>query len=290
MSMADQDVLTHTLHYGCGVFEGIRAYETSRGTAVFRLREHIDRLFQSAHILNMRISYDKETLTTAILETLRANKLKDAYIRPLCFYGPEGLGLRAENLSVHTIVAAWKWGSYLGKESIEKGIRVHTSSFTRHHVNISMCRAKANGHYINSMLALQDALRCGYDEALMLDAQGFVAEGSAENIFIVRNGKLYTPTLTSALEGITRDSILHLAQEIGYTPVEKQITRDEVYIADEVFFTGTAAEVTPVREIDGRVIGSGQRGPITKKIQAVYFDQVHGRAENHPEWLTYLGN
>ena len=285
---ATTHVLTHTLHYGSGVFEGIRAYETPRGTAVFRLREHIDRLFQSAHILNMRIPYDKDTVHNAILATLLENKLTDVYIRPMCFYGPEGLGLRAEALTMHMIIAAWKWGSYLGQEGIEKGIRVKTSSFTRHHVNITMCRAKANGHYLNSMLALQEALSCGYDEALMLDAEGYVAEGSAENIFIMRNGKLYTPSLTSALEGITRDSIMQLAQEIGHAPIERQITRDEVYIADEAFFTGTAAEVTPIREVDGRVIGNGQRGPITKKIQTAYFDHVHGRAENHPDWLTYV--
>jgi len=306
MSMADRDgviwydgqmvpwreatthVLTHTLHYGMGVFEGVRAYDAEQGTAIFRLREHTDRLFRSAHILQMVMPYDKDTLNRAHLDVVRENGLESAYIRPMCFYGSEGMGLRADNLKTHVIVAAWEWGAYLGKENLEKGIRVRTSSYTRHHVNITMCKAKANGNYMNSMLALQEALGCGYDEAMLLDNEGYVAEGSGENIFIVRNGVLYTPELTSALEGITRDTIMTLAAEEGLTIREKRITRDEVYVADEAFFTGTAAEVTPIREIDNRVIGNGGRGPITEKLQTLYFDQVHGRREDYPEWLTLV--
>ena len=217
---------------------------------------------------------------------VRENGLETAYIRPMCFYGSEGMGLRADNLKVHVIVAAWSWGSYLGAEGMEKGIRVKTSSYTRHHVNITMCKAKANGNYMNSMLALNEALSNGYDEALLLDIDGYVAEGSGENVFIVRNGIIYTPELTSALEGITRDTILRLAADIGVPVREKRITRDEVYIADEAFFTGTAAEVTPIRELDGRSIGAGTRGPITERLQSLYFDLVHGRANGYGEWLT----
>jgi branched-chain amino acid aminotransferase len=281
-------VLTHTLHYGMGVFEGVRAYATERGTAIFRLQEHTERLFNSAHIMNMPMPFDKATLNEAQCQVVRDNGLKSAYIRPVCFYGSEGMGLRADNLKVHVSVAAWSWGSYLGTEGLEQGIRIKVSSFTRHHVNIAMCKAKANGHYINSMLALEDALSCGYDEALLLDAEGYVAEGSGENIFIVRGSVLYTPDLTSALEGITRDTIFHLAGEIGLTIKEKRITRDEVYIADEAFFTGTAAEVTPIREVDGRTIGGGKPGPVTSELQRLYFDQVYGRRETHPEWLTHV--
>lgn len=281
-------VLTHTLHYGMGVFEGVRAYKAIQGTAVFRLREHTDRLFRSAHILNMAIPYDKETLNQVQRLVVRENGLDTAYLRPMCFYGSEGMGLRADNLRVHVMVAAWPWGAYLGAENIERGIRVKTSSYTRHHVNITMCKAKANGNYMNSMLALQEALAAGCDEALLLDAEGYVTEGSGENIFIVRDGRLYTPDLTSALEGITRDTIVRLAQEIGVPLCEKRITRDEVYVADEAFFTGTAAEVTPIRELDGRRIGNGARGPITEHLQTLYFDQVHGRRETHPEWLTLV--
>ncbi|ADJ27103.1 branched-chain amino acid transaminase [Nitrosococcus watsonii] len=281
-------VLTHTLHYGMGVFEGVRAYKTPRGTAIFRLREHTERLFRSAHILNMTIPYDKETLNQVQRLVVRKNGLETAYIRPMCFYGSEGMGLRADNLQVHVMIAAWSWGTYLGAENIERGIRVKTSSYTRHHVNITMCKAKANGNYLNSMLALQEALACGCDEALLLDTEGYVAEGSGENIFIIRNGVIYTPDLTSALEGITRDTIFQLAQEIGVPLREKRITRDEVYVADEAFFTGTAAEVTPIRELDGRRIGDGVRGPITDRLQSLYFDQVHGRREAYPEWLTLV--
>ena len=286
---ATTHVLTHTLHYGMGVFEGVRAYDAKQGTAIFRLQEHTDRLFRSAHILKMPMPFDKETLNEAQRTVVRENKLSSAYIRPMCFYGSEGMGLRADNLKVHVIVAAWEWGSYLGDENMEKGIRIKTSSFTRHHVNITMCKAKANGNYMNSMLALNEAMTSGYDEALLLDTEGFVAEGSGENIFIVRNGVLYTPDLTSALEGITRDTIVTLAQEAGLTVREKRITRDEVYVADEAFFTGTAAEVTPIRELDDRAIGNGGRGPITELLQTQYFDQVYGRRKQYPEWLTLVG-
>lgn len=281
-------VLTHTLHYGMGVFEGVRAYKTDKGTAIFRLEDHTQRLFRSAHILRMAMPYDQATINQACIDLLRDNKLETAYIRPMCFYGAEGMGLHAENLNVHAMIAAWSWGSYLGKEAVERGIRVKTSSFTRHHVNISMCKAKANGNYMNSMLALQEALDCGYDEALLLDNEGFVAEGSGENIFLVRNGVLYTPELTSALEGITRDTIIVLARENGLEIREGRLTRDEVYIADEVFFTGTAAEVTPVRELDGRMIGNGRIGEVTAKLQSLYFDLVNGRVTQHADWLTHV--
>jgi branched-chain amino acid aminotransferase len=304
MSMADRDgviwfdgklvpwrdaqvhVLTHTLHYGMGVFEGVRAYKAEQGTSIFRLEAHTDRLFQSAHILGMAIQYDKATINEATKAAVRENNLQSAYIRPMCFYGAEGMGLRADNLKVHTIVAAWEWGSYLGAENMERGIRIKTSSYTRHHVNITMCKAKANGNYMNSMLALQEALRDGYDEALLLDIDGYVAEGSGENFFLVRDGVIYTPELTSALDGITRKTILSLAKELGIEVREKRITRDEVYIADEAFFTGTAAEVTPIRELDRRLIGAGKRGPITEKLQSLYFDIVHGRVKKHLDWLS----
>ncbi|MEF3194224.1 MAG: branched-chain amino acid transaminase, partial [Halothiobacillaceae bacterium] len=276
---AQTHVLTHTLHYGMGVFEGVRAYKTDKGAAIFRLNEHTTRLLNSAKILRMDVPWTAAELNEAQRAVVRENKLESAYIRPMCFYGPEGMGLRADNLKVHCIVAAWTWGSYLGAENMERGIRVKTSSFTRHHVNITMCKAKANGNYMNSMLALREALQDGYDEAMLLDAEGYVAEGSGENIFIVRDGVIYTPDLTSALDGITRRTIILLAEELGLKIVEKRITRDEVYIADEAFFTGTAAEVTPIREVDNRPIGQGSRGPITERLQALYFDVVHGR---HP--------
>ncbi|HSO84083.1 branched-chain amino acid transaminase [Thiocapsa sp.] len=283
---AKTHVLTHTFHYGMGVFEGVRAYRTEQGPAIFRLREHTDRLFDSAHILGMKAPFDRETIDEAQRIAVRENNLDSAYIRPMFFYGPEGMGLRADNLKVHCIVAAWEWGSYLGEENMKRGIRVRVSSFTRHHVNVTMCRAKANGNYMNSMMALQEALRDGYDEALLLDTSGFVMEGSGENVFIVRKGVLYTPDLTSALDGITRRTVITLARELGIEVVEKRITRDEVYIADEAFFTGTAAEVTPIREVDGRAIGNGGRGPITEQLQSLYFDLVHGRLPAYPEWLT----
>jgi branched-chain amino acid aminotransferase len=279
-------VLTHTLHYGTGVFEGVRAYHADQGTAIFRLEDHTDRLFRSAHILGMDIPFDKDTLNEVQKQVIRENNLDSAYLRPMCFFGSEGIGLRADNLKVHVMVAGWEWGAYLGPEALEKGIRIRTSSYTRHHVNITMCKAKANGNYMNSTLALQEALRDGYDEALLLDVDGFVAEGSGENIFIIRNGIIYTPDLTSALEGITRETIVKLAEEFGYEVREKRITRDEVYVADEAFFTGTAAEVTPIRELDGRAIGTGSRGPITEKLQSKYFDLVHGRVAEHMGWLN----
>ena len=285
---AKTHVLTHTLHYGMGVFEGVRAYHAEKGTAIFRLQEHTDRLFRSAHIMMMPMPFDKETINEAQRTVVRENNLDSAYLRPMCFYGSEGMGLRADNLKVHVMVAAWPWGAYLGAEGMEKGIRIRTSSFTRHHVNITMCKAKANGAYMNSMLALREAIACGMDEAMLLDNEGYVAEGSGENIFIVRDGVIYTPDLTSALDGITRNTIFQLAAEIGLTVKEKRITRDEVYIADEAFFTGTAAEVTPIREVDGRAIGAGKRGPITERLQSMYFDLVHGRHSTHGEWLTYV--
>jgi len=260
---ATTHVLTHTLHYGMGVFEGVRAYKTDKGTAIFRLKEHTNRLFNSAHILGMKMPYSKEELMEAQKAAVRENNLESAYMRPMAFYGAEAMGISAKTLSTHVIVAAWKWGAYMGQDALDNGIRVKTSSFSRHHVNITMCKAKANGNYMNSILAHQEAALDGYDEALLLDVDGFVAEGSGENIFIVRNGKLYTPDLTSALEGITRDTIVQLAAEIGLPIIEKRITRDEVYTADEAFFTGTAAEVTPIRELDRRNIGAGTAGPIT---------------------------
>ncbi|HEY0720719.1 MAG TPA: branched-chain amino acid transaminase [Gammaproteobacteria bacterium] len=285
---ATTHVLTHTLHYSMGVFEGVRAYETPAGTAIFRLEEHTKRLFNSAHILGMKMPFDQATINEATRAVVRENGLASGYIRPMAFYGSEAMGISAKNLSVHVIVAAWPWGAYLGKEALENGIRVKTSSFSRHHSNVTMCRAKANGNYMNSIMAHREAEHDGYDEALLLDVDGFVAEGSGENIFIVRDGKLYTPDPSSALIGLTRDTIMQLANEIGIEVAEKRITRDEVYIADEAFFTGTAAEVTPIRELDNRTIGSGTRGPITAKLQAMYFDLVHGRTASHPEWRTFI--
>ncbi len=282
-------VLTHTLHYGMGVFEGVRAYETAKGPAIFRLQDHTDRFFNSAHILNMKLPFSKEQINEAHLSSIRENNLPHAYLRPMAFYGSEGMGLRAHNLKVHVMVAAWEWPSYMSPEALELGIKVRTSSYTRHHVNITMCKAKANGNYMNSMLALNEALSGGADEALLLDNEGYVAEGSGENVFLVRDGVLYTPELTSCLDGITRKTIIQLAEERGYPVREKRITRDELYIADEAFFTGTAAEVMPIRELDGRIIGEGKRGPITEQLQAVYFDLVRGKLDdNYGDWLTYV--
>ena len=306
MSMADRDgfiwqdgklvpwreatthVLTHTLHYGMGVFEGVRAYKAAKGTAIFRLEEHTDRLFNSAKIFQMKMPFDKATIIEAQKEVVRANKLESCYIRPIVFYGSEAMGIAASTLSVHVAIAAWPWGAYLGAEGMEKGIRIKTSSFTRHHVNINMCRSKSVGTYTNSILAHQEVATDGYDEALLLDVDGYVAEGAGENIFIVKGGKLYTPDLTSCLEGITRATVLTLADELGIPVIEKRITRDEVYCCDEAFFTGTAAEVTPIRELDGRQIGVGHRGPITAQIQAKYFDVVYGRSAQHDDWLAYI--
>ena len=283
---AKTHVLTHTLHYGMGVFEGIRAYETEAGTALFRLEDHTRRLFGSAHILNMPMPFDREAVNQACLAAVRENGLASAYIRPMCFYGSEGMGLGADQLKTHVMVAAWAWGSYLGQAALAEGIRIKTSSFSRHHVNITMCKAKANGNYMNSMLALQEAVAAGYDEALLLDHEGYVAEGSGENIFIVRGDILYTPELSSALEGITRDTIIRFAEEQGVSVREKRMTRDEVYLADEAFFTGTAAEVTPIRELDGRRIGNGRRGPLTEQLQKQYFACVSGQLEHCRAWLS----
>ncbi|BFM21934.1 branched-chain amino acid transaminase [Gilvimarinus japonicus] len=280
-------VLTHTLHYGMGVFEGVRAYETAEdGTCIFRLQEHTDRLFRSAHIMRMKLPFDKAQLNEAQKLVVRENNLQESYLRPMAFYGSEGMGLRADNLKVHVMVAAWNWPSYMSPEARDLGIKVRTSSYTRHHVNISMCKAKANGHYINSLLALQEALDSGCEEALLLDNEGYVAEGSGENVFVIRDKIIYTPELTSCLDGITRNTIFALAAECGYEVREKRITRDEVYIADEVFFTGTAAEVLPIRELDGRMIGEGKRGPMTTELQGLYFDAVKGRLAQHKGWLA----
>ncbi len=281
-------VLTHTLHYGMGVFEGVRAYETAQGAAIFRLQEHTQRLFNSAHILNMKLPYSKEEINEAHRAAVRENNLNSAYIRPMAFYGSEGMGLRAENLKVHVMVAAWEWPAYMGEDAKTKGIKIRTSSYTRHHVNITMCKAKANGNYMNSMLALREALDSGCEEALLLDNEGYVAEGSGENFFMMSNGVMYTPELTSCLDGITRRTIMEMARSMGIEVREKRITRDEVYIADEAFFTGTAAEVLPIQSLDGRVIGAGSRGPVTEKLQNMYFDTVTGKAPFKAEWLTLV--
>jgi branched-chain amino acid aminotransferase len=304
MSMADRDgqiwydgqlvpwrdatthVLTHSLHYGLAVFEGLRAYNSARGTAIFRLKEHTERLFNSAHIYMMKIPYSRERLMDAQKEVVRANKLESCYIRPIAFYGSEKMGVSPVGTRVHLAIAAWPWGAYLGPEAIEQGIRVKTSSFVRHHVNVSMCRAKYSGTYANSILANLEATEHGYDEALLLDVDGFVAEGSGENLFMVKNGEIFEPELTSALIGITRRSVITLAREMGYTVTARRITRDDLYIADEAFFTGTAAEVTPIREVDGRVIGEGRRGPVTTRLQTAFFDCVTGKSERHSDWLT----
>jgi len=281
-------VLTHTLHYGSGAFEGLRAYETEKGAAIFRLEDHLKRFYNSAAILHMPMTFPKEIVRDAHVEVVRANKLNATYIRPLVFYGSEKMGVSNIGLKTHVMIAAWEWGAYLGKEALEKGIRVKVSSFSRHHVNITMCKAKAVGNYMNSTLALEEALRCGYEEAILLDTEGFVAEGSGENIFVLRNNILYTPTLDSCLEGITRDTVITLAADHGIEVVEKRITRDELYIADEVFFTGTAAEVTPVCEVDGRKVGKGVPGPLTTKLQTAYLDVVSGKNSKYHHWLTWV--
>lgn len=279
-------VLTHTLHYGLGVFEGVRAYSTPKGPCVFRLAEHTKRLFNSAHILGIKLHYTPEQVQAAQVETFRANQLEEGYIRPVVYLGSEAMGLRAQGLSVNLAIAAWPWPDYMDADARQAGIRVRTSSYTRHHVNITMCKAKSNGNYINSILALHEALDSGCDEALLLDNEGYVAEGSGENIFIARDGVLHTPELTSCLDGITRDTVFRLAAEAGIDVLERRITRDEVYICDEAFFTGTAAEVLPIRELDGRRIGNGRRGPLTERLQGAYFDQVRGRRNTFPEWHT----
>ena len=306
MSMADRDgliwydgrmvpwreatthLLTHSLHYGLAVFEGVRAYKTDRGTAIFRLREHTDRLFNSAHIYMMTIPYPRAQLIEAQREVVRANRLESCYIRPIAFYGSEKMGVSPKGATVHVAIAAWPWGAYLGAEGLEKGIRVKTSSYARHHINVSMCRAKYSGTYANSILANVEATEHGYDEALLLDVEGYVAEGAGENLFVIKDGIIYEPEIASALIGITRGSVIALAREFGYQVVSKRLTRDDIYIADEAFFTGTAAEVTPIRELDGRTIGEGRRGPITTRIQSRFFDVVNGKVPEHADWLTLI--
>jgi branched-chain amino acid aminotransferase len=279
-------VLAHTLHYGTGVFEGIRCYKTDSGSAVFRLKEHVDRLFGSMHILQMDCPFTREQVFDAILETIRVNKIDACYIRPLAFIGYGAMGVFPKENPVNVIIAVWPWGSYLGDEGMKNGIRVKISSFTRPHINATMVRAKAVANYANSLLAKREALKDGYDEAVLLDTDGYVAEGSGENIFMVRHGKLKTPPLTAILEGITRDTIMQLAEEHNIPLAEERFTRDELYIADEAFFSGTAAEITPIREVDNRRIGTGKPGPITQKIQAAFFDIVHGRDNKHNAWLA----
>ena len=279
-------VLTHTLHYGCGAFEGVRAYDAHGGSAIFRLREHTERLFNSAKILRMRIPFSIDEVMSAQRDVVRANRLDSCYIRPLTWIGSEKLGVSPKGNTIHLMVAAWAWGAYLGEEGLKRGIRVKTSSYTRHHVNITMTQAKAVSNYTNSILANMEATEDGYDEALLLDASGFVSEGAGENLFVVKNGVVYTPDLSAgALNGITRNTVFHICQDLGLKLVEKRITRDEVYIADEAFFTGTAAEVTPIRELDRVEIGAGSRGPITEKIQIAFFDIVNGRNPKYLEWL-----
>ena len=306
MSMADRDgkiwkdghmidwrdatlhVLTHSLHYGMAIFEGVRAYTTPQGPAIFRLKDHTQRLFNSAKIFQMVIPYDMETIMAAQRDVVRANNLESCYLRPLAWIGSEKMGVSARGNTIHVSIAAWPWGAYLGEDGLARGIRVKTSSFTRHHVNVSMVRAKASGYYINSILANQEVTADGYDEALLLDTDGYVSEGAGENVFIVKNGKIYTPDLASCLDGITRDSVLTMARDLGIEIIEKRITRDEMYCADEAFFTGTAAEVTPIRELDNREIGSGSRGPITEKLQSLFFDVVAGKAPQYNHWLTLV--
>jgi branched-chain amino acid aminotransferase len=306
MSMADRDgfiwydgklvpwrdatthVLTHSLHYGLAVFEGVRAYKTVSGTAIFRLKEHTDRLFNSAHIYRMPMPYDKATLIEAHKEVVRSNKLESCYLRPIAFYGSEKMGVSPRGAATHVSIAAWPWGAYLGEEGMEKGIRVKTSSYSRHHVNVNMARAKFAGTYANSILANMEATEDGYDEALLLDVDGFVAEGAGEHLFVIKDGVIYEPEIASALMGITRNTVITLAAELGYTVISKRLTRDDIYIADEAFFTGTAAEVTPIRELDNRTIGAGSRGPITTKIQSLFFDVVNGKVPAHADWLSYI--
>jgi branched-chain amino acid aminotransferase len=279
-------VLSHTLHYGCGAFEGVRAYNAQGGTAIFRLREHTERLFNSAKILRMRIPYTIEQVMEAQREVVRVNSLESCYIRPLTWIGSQKLGVSPKGNTIHLMIAAWPWGAYLGEEGLKRGIRVKTSSYTRHHVNITMTQAKAVSNYTNSILANMEATDDGYDEALLLDASGFVSEGAGENLFVIKNGAVYTPDLSAgALNGITRNTVFSICQDLGLKLIEKRITRDEVYIADEAFFTGTAAEVTPIRELDRVEIGSGSRGPVTEKIQAAFFDIVNGRNPKYAEWL-----
>jgi len=283
---ANTHVLTHSLHYGLSIFEGVRAYNTVDGPAVFRLREHTERLFNSARVYMMNIPFTQEQINDAHREVIRANKLDSGYLRPVVFYGSEKLGVSPKGNQVHVAIAAWPWGAYLGEEGLKRGIRVKTSSYQRHHINVSMVRTKTGGNYVNSILANMEAINNGYDEALLLDTQGFVAEGAGENLFIVRDGKVFEPNMVSGLIGITRRTVIDLAAELGYTVTPMPMTRDDVYLADEAFFTGTAAEVTPIRELDGRAIGAGSRGPVTEKIQSMFFDAVNGRVPKFKHWLT----
>ncbi len=285
---ANIHVLTHSLHYGMAVFEGVRAYQTDQGPAIFRLYEHTKRWLNSAKIFQMEMPYSQQELIAAQLEVVKANKLESCYLRPLAWIGSEKLGISPKGNQILVSIAAWQWGAYLGEDGLNKGIRVKTSSFSRHHVNVSLVRAKASGYYINSILANQEVTAHGYDEALLLDTDGYVSEGSGENVFIVRDGVLYTPDLASCLAGITRDAIIKIAQDLNIEVREKRITRDEMYCADEAFFTGTAAEVTPIRELDDRIIGNGGRGPLTEKIQNVFFDIVKGKNDKYRSWLTYV--
>jgi branched-chain amino acid aminotransferase len=285
---ATTHVLTHSLHYGLAVFEGLRAYKTVSGTAIYRLKGHTDRLFNSAHIYMMKIPYTRQQLMKAQVEVVRANGHEACYVRPIAFYGSEKMGVSPIGATVHVAIAAWPWGAYLGPEALEKGIRVKTASYARHHINVTMARAKMSGTYPNSVLATLEATLHGYDEGLLLDVDGFVAEGAGENLFIVKDGVIVEPELTSALTGITRASVIELAAGLGYQVVAKRLTRDDIYIADECFFTGTAAEVTPIRELDGRQIGPGRAGPVTKKLQKAFFDVVNGRDRKHAHWLTLV--
>ncbi|HMK61143.1 MAG TPA: branched-chain amino acid transaminase [Dissulfurispiraceae bacterium] len=285
---ANVHILTHTLHYGLGAFEGIRCYKTPKGSAIFRLDEHIERLFQTSHIFLIDIPYSRDEIKAAIIKTIKTNKLEECYIRPLVYIGYGAMGLYPKDNPIKVAIAAWPWGAYLGEEGIEKGIRVKVSSFIRNHVNSNMSRGKVCGYYVNSQLSKKEAMTGGYDEGLLLDTEGYVSEGSGENIFIVRNGVIKTTPLTSILEGITRDSILKLACALGIPAVEQRFTRDEIYISDEAFFTGTAAEVTPIRELDNRTIGKGKAGPVTKRLQTAFFDIVKGKNPKYDSWLTYI--
>jgi len=286
---ANIHVLTHTLHYGLGVFEGIRCYETKdKGAAIFRLDEHVRRLFESAHIFMIDIPYSFEALRQAVIDTVAVNSLKECYIRPLVFLGDGAMGLLSKDNPVRVAIAAWPWGAYLGEEGLTKGIKVKVSSYIRGHVNSNMCRAKVCGYYVNSQLAKREAVQNGFDEALLLDTEGYVSEGSGENIFVYKKGILKTTPLTSILDGITRDSVIQIAKAQGVTVKEERFTRDEVYIADEAFFTGTAAEITPIRQLDGRTIGTGSPGPVTKQIQSTFFNAVRGNEPDYTHWLTYL--
>lgn len=285
---ANVHILTHTLHYGLGVFEGIRCYKTGTGSAIFRLDEHVERLFDSAHIFMMKVPFSKEQIRDAIIETVKVNKMQECYVRPIVYVGYGAMGLYPKDNPIKVAIAAWPWGAYLGDEGLEKGIRVKVSSFIRHHVNVDMTRGKVCGYYVNSQIAKREAISCGYDEAILLDTEGYVSEGSGENVFIVRNKRIKTTPLTSILEGITRDSIITVARDMKIPVIEERFTRDEIYIADEAFFTGTAAEVTPIREVDGRMIGDGRRGKITEKLQNIFFDVVKGRNRKYSPWLTKI--